>query len=73
MGYLMTQKEKELLISWLVNEEMRIESELIEVRNKIRFRNIDLTDNIEMILLQQRLSDFREFSKMLIRLLNLDI
>lgn len=69
----MKQTEKDLLWAWIVNEETRIESELIEVRNRIRFRRIDITDNVEMMLTQQRLEDFRDFALILIRLLNLDV
>lgn len=68
----MRESEKELLLSWIVNEEARLESELIELRNRIRFRHIDITDNFEMILLQQRLEDFKDFSLILLRLLHMD-
>lgn len=67
----MTEKEKELLLAWVTNEQLRLDQELIDLKNRIRFRRIDITDNIEMIILQQRISDFEEFSKMLFRLLNL--
>lgn len=67
----MTEKEKELLLAWVTNEQLRLDQELIDLKNRIRFRRIDITDNIEMIILQQRISDFEEFAKMLFRLLNL--
>lgn len=67
----MTEKEKELLLAWVTNEQLRLDQELIDLKNRIRFRRIDIIDNIEMIILQQRISDFEEFSKMLFRLLNL--
>lgn len=69
----MKQSEKDLLWAWIVNEETRIENELVEIRNRIRFRRIDITDNVEMMLTQQRLEDFRDFALILIRLLNLDV
>lgn len=69
----MTQREKDLLWAWIINEQGRIENELQELRNRIRFRRIDISDNFEMALLQQRLEDFRDFALILIRLLNLDI
>lgn len=68
----MTEREKQLLLSWILNETARLEDELNEIRVKIRFRKIDLSDNVEMILLQQRLNDFREFSSILLRLLHLE-
>lgn len=69
----MKQSEKDLLWAWLTNEEIRIENELTELRNRIRFRRIDITDCIELMLTLQRLEDFRDFAIILIRLLNLDI
>ncbi len=68
----MRQTEKELIMAYIVNEEMRIESELNELRNRIRFRRIDISDCVELALTLQRLADFQEFALVIIRLLNLD-
>lgn len=68
----MRQTEIDLLMAYFVNEEIRIESELVELRNRIRFRRIDVTDCVELMLTLQRLEDFREFALTVIRLLNLD-
>ena len=69
----MKQSEKDLIWAWIVNEETRLENQLVELRNRVRFRSIDITDNIEMMLAIQRLEDFKDFALVLIRLLNLDI
>jgi len=69
----MTEKEKELILAWIVNEQLRIDQELSELRQRVRFRRIDVADNFEMILLQQRAADFEEFSRVLLRLLRLDM
>lgn len=71
VGYKMTEKEKELLLAWVVNEQFRLDQDLNELRNRVRFRRIDISDNVEMMLLQQRISDFEEFSRVLFRLLHL--
>lgn len=68
----MRKKERELLLAWLVNEDARLDAQLVELRNRVRFRHITIEDNLEMILLQQRVEDFRDFALTLIRLLNLD-
>lgn len=68
----MRQSEKELLLAYLVNEESRLEAEVIELRNRIRFRHVDINDCVEMQLALQRLDDFREFGLTVFRLLNLD-
>ena len=68
----MKLSEKDLLWAWITNETMRIENELTELRNRIRFRRIDVSDCVELMLTMQRLEDFRDFALVLIRLLNLD-
>lgn len=68
----MKQKEIELLLSYFVNEEIRLDNQITELRARIRFRNITLEDNIEMILLQQKIDDFREFRQNCMQLLHLN-
>lgn len=67
----MTQKEKDLLLAYLVGTELRIENEITELRNRIRYRHIDSVDLIEGLALYHRLEDFQEFALTVIRLLNL--
>lgn len=68
----MKQSEKDLLWAWIINEQIRLENDLTEIRNRVRFRRIDVSDNVEMMLTLQRLEDFRDFALVVIRLLNLD-
>lgn len=68
----MKQSEKDLLWAWIINEQIRLENDLTEIRNRVRFRHIDVSDNVEMMLTLQRLEDFRDFALVVIRLLNLD-
>lgn len=67
----MKESEKELLLSYFINEDARLEAEFVELRNRVRFRKIDISDNVELMLLQQRIADFQEFSLVVLRLLNL--
>lgn len=69
----MKASEKEILLSWIVNEKLRLDNEYVESLQRVRFRKSDITDFIEMILLLQRIEDFNEFSANMIHLLNLDI
>lgn len=69
----MKASEKEILLSWVVNEKLRLDNEYVESLQRVRFRKSDITDFIEMILLLQRIEDFNEFSVNMIHLLNLDI
>lgn len=69
----MKASEKEILLSWVINEKLRLDNEYVESLQRVRFRKSDITDFIEMILLLQRIEDFNEFSANMIHLLNLDI
>lgn len=62
-GDCMKMTEKDVLLGYFCNELDRIETEMVETRNRIRFRCIGIEDNVEMILIQQRLNDFREFAQ----------
>ncbi len=68
----MRQTEIELIMAYIVNEEQRLENDVIELRNRIRFRHFDVNDCVEMQLALNRLDNFREFALTVIRLLNLD-
>lgn len=67
----MTEKEKELLKAWLLNEDVRIDQEIMELKVRIRYRKIDIVDCIELALLINRYQDFKQFSSVVERLLNL--
>lgn len=67
----MTEREKELLLSWVVNEQQRIDLEYSERLQRVRYRESDITDFIEILLLTQRRSDFADFSACMLRLLNM--
>lgn len=66
----MKMSEKDLLMQYIVTQEFRLEDELNELRKRIRFRKITIEDNLEMILAQQRLNDFVEFSRNVLALLH---
>lgn len=68
----MTNQEKELLLSWVVNEEIRLSDEVSQLRQNLRFRKIDLLDCFELAIAMQRYSDFTEFSLILLRLLHIE-
>ena len=67
----MTEKEKTLLLSWVVNEQERLDQEYIDTLQRIRFRKSDTVDYVEMLILSQRMQDFEEFARNMLRLLNL--
>lgn len=67
----MRQSEIELLMAYIVNEESRLENDVIELTNRVRFRRVDITDCVELIVAINRLDNFREFALIVIRLLRL--
>lgn len=68
----MTEQERVLLLAWITNEQFRLDDQFHELRNRVRFRQIDISDNVEMMLLQQRIADFDEFSRVVLRLLHME-
>ncbi len=68
----MTQKEIDLLMAWLVNEDLRLDEELQNYQQRIRFRKTDINDCLELALLKCKAESFYDFSLTIIRLLNLD-
>lgn len=68
---IVTEKERELLKAWLLNEDIRIDSEIMELKSRLRYRQIDIVDCIELALLINRYQDFKQFSNVVERLLNL--
>lgn len=69
----MKHTEKDLLLSWVTSEKLRLDSEYIQLLQRVRFRKSDITDFFELILLLQRIEDFDDFANNMIRILNLDI
>lgn len=67
----MTEKEKELLLAWIVNEDFRLDNELQELQQRVRFRKFGIEDTMELMLLKQRRDDFTEFALIVMRLLRL--
>ena len=67
----MTKQEMILLKSYLVNEDMRLHDEITEMKTKLRYRNIDITDCFELCLLLTRYEDFKHFEMIIRRLLKI--
>lgn len=67
-----TEKEKELLLSYIVNQDFRIDEEISEFITNLRFRHVSLNDLFEGMVLFQRRDDFNEFALTLLRLLHLN-
>ena len=69
----MTQKERDLLYSYIFTNTCRLEEELNTLKNNLRFRHIDVSDAVEYIVALQRFDTFREVTTHIRELLSLDI
>lgn len=65
--------EKEIFCAYIINQRNRYDIELQEQQRRIRYRNIDVTDLIEFLLLRERANAFEEFARTALNLLHLDI
>lgn len=68
----MTQKDKELLLSYFYNNLCRLESEVQQLQFNIRYRKIDSSDCLELLLAVQELDTFREVTRHIILLLDIN-
>lgn len=69
----MRKTEKEIFVSYIISQRDRYDIELQEQQRRIRYRNIDVNDLIEFLLLRERANTFEEFARTALNLLHLDI
>lgn len=68
-------KKYDLLMLYFLNERDRLAAEVAQLQENIRYRRISSVDCLELIIAQERLSAFVDFSenvKVLLRLKNAD-
>lgn len=69
----MRKTEKEIFCSYILSQRSRYDIELQEHQRRIRYRNIDVNDLIEFLLLRERANAFEDFAQTALNLLHLDI
>lgn len=67
----MTQKEIRLLLQYALAERTFMEREFRQLRSNIRYRDIDIMDCLELLLLLQRIETFNHVFNDIYLLLNL--
>ncbi|MDE7364811.1 MAG: hypothetical protein K2N27_08040 [Ruminococcus sp.] len=67
----MNRNELTLLYSYMYNNRVRMEEEVRQLQNNIRFRSISVADCVEMICAIQQLETFRDTAEHIRLLLNL--
>ena len=68
----MTRIEKELLYSYFYNNLCRMENEVKQLQFNIRFRKIDSSDCLELLIATVQLDTFRETTRHIISLLDIN-
>jgi len=67
----MTQKE--VLMSYILNNRVRLEGEFQRSQQQIRYRRIDTVDCLECIIAQTRLQAFEEFAAHIMHLMKMNL
>ena len=67
----MTQKE--VLMSYILNYRVRLESEFQRSQQQIRYRRIDTVDCLECIIAQTRLQAFEEYSAHIMAIMRMNL
>ncbi len=65
--------QKEIFFQYIMNERDRLEHEVIQLRQNIRYRDVDCVDCLELSLALERLSAFIDFSSKAIQIFNLSV
>lgn len=65
----MTEKENQILQSYLVNEDARLFDMVQELQARVRYRRIDVVDCVELACAINHYDSFREFRRIIDRLL----
>ena len=55
-------KQKEIFMMYLNNNRDRLEEDVRELRQRLRYRDCDAIDCVELMLAQERLLAFEEFA-----------
>ncbi len=67
----MTQKE--ILMTYIVNNRDRLEEDVRELQQRVRYREIDAVDCLELSLAIERLTAFENFSRSVIEIMKLSV
>jgi len=68
----MNQKELTLLYSYILNNQLQLKDEIRHLQSNLRFRNVDTVDCLELAFAIERYNNFREITKQIKILLNLE-
>lgn len=67
----MTQKE--ILMTYILNNRDRLEEDVRQLQQNVRYRKIDPVDCMELSLAIERLNSFEEFSRSVMAIMKLSV
>lgn len=67
----MRLKEKIIIVEYIQNNHDFYENDVINLKQQLRYRNIDVNDCVELSLAIERLQAFEKFSRDVMNLLHL--
>lgn len=67
------QSHKDILSLYFLRRICALEDNVMEYRNRIRYRKYDTVDLLELIIAEERLQAFREFRSDIMNILNLKL
>lgn len=67
------QSHKDILSLYFLRRICQLEDNVVEYRNRIRYREYDTVDLLELIIAEERLQAFREFRSDVVNILNLKL
>ena len=67
------QSHKDILSLYFLRRVCELEDDVMEYRNRIRYREYDTVDLLELIIAEERLQAFREFRSDIVNILNLKL
>lgn len=69
----MKKSELSLLYSYILNNRIRLKSDVRSLQTKLRYREVDVVDCIELACAIERYNTFKETTNQIKALLNLEV
>ena len=66
-------KQKEIFMAYINNNRDRLQEEVRQLQQRLRYRNVDAVDCLELSLALERLNAFEDFSKSAMAILKLSV
>lgn len=65
----MTQKE--ILMTYIINSRDRLQEDVRQLQQRVRYRNVDAVDCLELSLAIERMNAFEDFSRSVMEIMKL--